>query len=462
MSHIFISYSRKDQSYARKLAENLRQRGFNIWIDDRIDYGERWLLTIVKAIENCAAFVVIMSPDSENSEWVEREILLAQREKKPIFPVLLAGREFALLITIQFADVRDNSFPKDDFYEHLRHVLHPQAKSGVFVAPMDNTLPLKPKEAQFERRKIYLIVFVTIIAFVITLIYTSYNGKGKNIDATEENLFATPLPGAIRTDGKGVSQAYVPSGCYVMGSDPTLDPHAEADEQPQHEVCLDNFLIDQYEVTNAAYQVFIGDSGYEKREYWSDEGWTWKEQNQINSPACLEDKNFSLPQQPVVCVSWYEAEAYANWRGGRLPTEAEWEYAARSSESWIYPYGNQFISENSNFCDWNCEESLREVGLSDGFRHPAPIGSYIWGKSWINTYEMVGNVWEWTHDWYEASYYESSPRDNPQGPESGKIVTVRGGSWNLPSYEARSANRYYNFPFGADRYIGFRVVTDIE
>ncbi len=105
MAHVFISYSRKNPDYARKLAEDIRKHGFDVWIDDRIDYGDRWWRTIVQAIEDCAAFVVVMSLASENSEWVEREVLLGQREKKPIFPLLLDSSGFALLITTQYADI---------------------------------------------------------------------------------------------------------------------------------------------------------------------------------------------------------------------------------------------------------------------------------------------------------------------------------------------------------------------
>jgi hypothetical protein len=135
MAHIFISYSRKDQAYARKLAESIRQHGFDVWIDDRIDYGNRWWRTIVQAIEECVAFVVVMSPPAEQSEWVEREILVAQREVKPIFPLLLSGREFALLITPQFADVRNGDLPPDDFYQRLAQVITPAQTSGEWVLP---------------------------------------------------------------------------------------------------------------------------------------------------------------------------------------------------------------------------------------------------------------------------------------------------------------------------------------
>jgi hypothetical protein len=121
--HIFISYSRADQVYARQLEGDLRERGFEVWIDDRIEFGERWWGTIDQAVRACAVFVVVMTPDSGESEWVEREIMLAQRHEKPIFPLLLRGEELSLLIDTQYVDVLDGHMPPQDFYDRLsKHV----------------------------------------------------------------------------------------------------------------------------------------------------------------------------------------------------------------------------------------------------------------------------------------------------------------------------------------------------
>lgn len=122
MRHVFISYSHHDIAYARALVKSLNQQGFQTWIDEHINPGERWFREITQAIMECAAIIVIMTPEAEKSEWVEREILLAKREKKPIFPLLLRGREFSLLITSQFVDATDDSLPPSTFYEELRKV----------------------------------------------------------------------------------------------------------------------------------------------------------------------------------------------------------------------------------------------------------------------------------------------------------------------------------------------------
>ncbi len=121
--HLFISYSRRDIDYAKQLTERLQQSGFNVWIDSQIEYGERWFKEIDEAIKTCAAFVLLMSPESYESEWVQKEILLAKRYKKPLFPLLLDGEEFPIVIDIQFADVKARQLPDANFHRRLRRAV---------------------------------------------------------------------------------------------------------------------------------------------------------------------------------------------------------------------------------------------------------------------------------------------------------------------------------------------------
>lgn len=267
----------------------------------------------------------------------------------------------------------------------------------------------------------------------------------------------TPKPGASRIDSHGIEQVWVPSGCFMMGSaDPEgfagLEPPGwverarEPDmEQPAHEVCITTgYWIDKYEVTNMAYQAFIDDGGYDEQTYWSEKGWTWREANRSQTlPAeCIE----IIPENPRVCVTWYEAEAYARWRGGRLPTEAEWEYAARGPESLIFPWGNEWDADRANI-----------VGSSG----PVAVGSYPDGASWVGALDMSGNAMEWVNDWLGRKYYNDSPKDDPQGPESGSNKVEKGGWWGSDPFVARSAYRHYEDPpTYQDHHIGFRVVSD--
>ena len=146
-NHVFISYSREDQPYVRRLADNLRERGFEIWMDDRIDFGDSWWREIVKAVRASAALVVVMTPDSEESEWVEREIRLAQREGKPIFPLLLRGQENPLLITTHYVDVTDGQMPPGEFYEQLAQVAPAKAKAEPVDPRREDVLSVIQPEA---------------------------------------------------------------------------------------------------------------------------------------------------------------------------------------------------------------------------------------------------------------------------------------------------------------------------
>ncbi len=255
----------------------------------------------------------------------------------------------------------------------------------------------------------------------------------------------TPLTmkaGRRRTDEREVAQVYVPPGSFVMGSAGQLN--TRGDEQPAHEVRITHgFWLDQYTVTNSSYQTFIDEDGYTRSQFWSNSGWQWLSVNHITGPGNYT--GFMEPQQPRVGVSWYEADAYARWRGGRLPTEAQWEYAARGSRAVIYPWGDTF------------QETLANVR---GTR-TKPVGTYPGGVSWVGAHDMAGNVWEWVADWYDENFYTQSDGDDISGPTSGKNKVVRGGSWRHDQNMARAAARRQDGASSRDDYIGFRIVSPI-
>ena len=178
-----------------------------------------------------------------------------------------------------------------------------------------------------------------------------------------------PQPGDTRVDEHGLEQVWVPAGSFLMGTGASeiealqaQDPPPPgwvagefASEQPPHQVRLSRgYWIDKVEVTNQAFQAFVAAGGYTTRTYWSDAGWEWLSRQIVDQLPrfCLAN---ALPEHPVACVTWYEAEAYAAWRGGRLPTEAEWEFAARGPDSRLYPWGNEFDPARCNL--------LRSTGL---------------------------------------------------------------------------------------------------
>ena len=225
------------------------------------------------------------------------------------------------------------------------------------------------------------------------------------------------------TDEKGVEMILIPEGTFVMGSDASNFDY----EKPAHQVALDAYYIDKYEVTNALYKACV------------DEGVC----DQPVNPGVYSDSQFA--QYPVTFVKWQMAVDFCEWRGARLPTEAEWEKAARGTDERSYPWGNEFVDSNANFCDGKCILAAADKSIDDGYQEAAPVGSYPKGVSPYGVYDMAGNVWEWVADWADEDYYANSPEANPQGPETGKLRNIRGGSWHDPqgfllSY-ARGANQ---------------------
>jgi formylglycine-generating enzyme required for sulfatase activity len=205
-------------------------------------------------------------------------------------------------------------------------------------------------------------------------------------------------------------------------------------------VDLDAYYIDKFEATNAQYLACEFDQRC----------------NQPKNTRYYDDPNFS--KHPVVFINWDMAANYCAWRGARLPTEAEWEKAARVSgtDMFNYPWGNRFNGTLLNFCDINCTQSGKDRSYNDGFSDTAPVGSYEGGKSPYGAYDMAGNVIEWVADWYDKDYYASSPSNNPQGPDDGTHRVLRGGSWYNNLYYVRTFVRTSLDPMVAYNYVGFR------
>ena len=237
----------------------------------------------------------------------------------------------------------------------------------------------------------------------------------------------------------GMVMVYVPAGEFLMGSS-EADGQAEDDEKPQHTVYLDAFWIDRTEVTNAQYRKCL-------------------EAGACQEPGCWDQNDYNASDQPVVCVSWDDAQAYAAWAGGRLPTEAEWEKAARGTDGRIYPWGNEFDGSRLNYCDRNCEFGAKDTSTDDGYAEMAPVGRYPSGASPYGALDMAGNVLEWVADWWHPEYYDYSPARNPQGPDSGNYRVIRGGAFSEADWFARCAFRLFDFPDDPDWTNGFRVVA---
>lgn len=262
----------------------------------------------------------------------------------------------------------------------------------------------------------------------------------------------------------GMAMVYVPSGQFEMGTDETATfPNAN----PAHTVSLDAFWIDQTEVTNSMFSNFLNAEGNQ-----SQEGIPWLEPGAghrgITYGFIEENEGQFFTQEgyedyPIIEVSWYGASAYCSWIGGRLPTEAEWEYAARGPDSYQYPWGNVFNGEIVNYCDNRCQESWKDTVFDDGAARWTNVGNYPEGASWCGALDLTGNVWEWVKDWWSEDYYSISPADNPLGPATGTYRIVRGGSWFDESWKMNTAFRKgLQLSSARMHWVGFRCVMSTD
>ena len=247
----------------------------------------------------------------------------------------------------------------------------------------------------------------------------------------------------------GLTFVHVPAGWFTMGGN-----NGDSDERPVHRVYLKGYYISKYEVTNAQYCAFLNAYG-----------------NSYQGHKCIDidDEDCQIyysngryyvksgyENYPVIEVTWYGAKAFCEYYGWRLPTEAEWEKAARGTDGRKYPWGNHDPYYNGKYYA-NYDPGDYDA---DGYEYTAPVGSYPHGASPYGCMDMAGNVWEWCNDWYDSDYYSRSPGRNPQGPSSGSRRVLRGGSWDGSAGCIRCAYRYYYAPSDSWDCVGFRPVRD--
>ncbi len=262
----------------------------------------------------------------------------------------------------------------------------------------------------------------TVDASIIQKVWAAQAGTG-------DNIFATNIPASDtteRTDAHGVVQVYVPPGCFTMGSDQLGDINNQIRGQSARKVCITQpFWIDKYEVSNAEWEQFRLETG--------------------SQSAYLDNYQTSTqPDTPRVGMTLEQAKAYAEWRGGHIPTEAEWEFAARGPSSPLYPWGDQFNGQANIY------------GTVGG---TVPVTSYPEGASWVGAFNMAGNAGEWVSDCYSAAYDALLVMNDPVSPCDGSSEMVKGSSFGFNSYPAQSAYRFVNPPLQKWFDVGLRVVS---
>jgi sulfatase modifying factor 1 len=245
----------------------------------------------------------------------------------------------------------------------------------------------------------------------------------------------------------GHKMIWISGDTFTMGS---LDGVGWSDERPAHQVTLSGYWLDKYEVTVAQYRAFCTATG-RALPYFPSFNYSWAGKSGWTDPA--------LQQHPIVNVTWYDAKAYADWAGLRLPTEAQWEYAARGPSGRNYPWGGVATSSD-RYHGWDQTKCANYYNSRVVGKSTWPVGSFPSGVSWCGAHDLTGNVWEWCADWYAP--YSSTPVTNPQGPSSGTSRVLRGGSWlnyGFGGHYTRSASRDDSDPGYGWAYGGFRCVS---
>ena len=254
------------------------------------------------------------------------------------------------------------------------------------------------------------------------------------MQSSQETILTKEYEEIIVSNIDQAQMRLIPAGTFLMGN---ADKNkGDQDEYPVHEVFIDAFYIDIYEVTNSQYQKFVSATGY-------------------GSPPLWHDTRFNKPEHPVVNVSWHDAVAYANWANKRLPTEAEWEYTARGNLIGKTYLSGDIISRN--------DANYASIEGQDTWKWTAPVGSFQ--PNGFGLYDMAGNVWEWCFDVYKSDFYSMSPSNNPRYgssfvPKNENFRVLRGGGWGSIRDDLRISNRWYHLT--SESSVGFRCVKDIE
>ncbi len=404
---IFLSYSRDDRDRVKILAQALESLGWSVWWDRRIPTGQRFAKVIEKQLDESRTVLVVWSKISVESHWVNTEAAEGLR-RGGLFPVLIEE----VKIPLEFRGVQAANMinwqgdHQDDQWTLLIDDLTAVLGQPASEVPSGQSTGLEekkdfPKESTVSRKR-----------------------RDKN---SHDKSTSRGYRGSV-SEGK---KEQVPGGMVRIPKGPFL----YGDEKKEVNIDHD-YYMDVYLVTNGAYRKFIEVGGHEQTSFWSEEGWEWAMAEKVSEPEFWRDMQFNQSDQPVVGVSCYEAEAYANWAGKRLPTEEEWEKSARGTDGRTYPWGNDFDTTV-------CNSSKSGIGST------TPVTKFPKGMSPFGCYDMAGNVWEWCASWWDQS-------------ENRRVI--RGGSWrgNLEPVYVRSADRY-SFNTGTrGNYMGFRLVQDIR
>ena len=501
---VFLCHSYKDQPIARELYRRLKtEYWLDVWfLEANLLPSQNWNVEIQRAVQSSDVLVVLQSRnaiDEGKNPYPSLTFVLKILRRKPKreIPMIVLRLDDHLLPMSRNKTHVIDCFPKRQrksayqnlidrlkFHASQLHIfltdelIQPAADQFVQWSPSnwrnltfsneadvlddsstggsDHDSSQKMERGVFDRTNRIGVILWTIIG-LLTLLFFWLVKSHLVMDARE---VTTILPlsaptlgiGSVSNSPKdGMNMLYVPAGEFIMGG------NVYYDEKPIHTVNLDSIWIDQTEVTNAMFAAFLTEEGNR-----AESGVTWLDSQDNDTYIHLEEDSWKADQgyedHPVVEVTWYGAHAYCRWAGRRLPTEAEWEKAARwkpssdengqgKGEALTYPWGNN-------------NPSAHVLNFNDIIGDTTKVGSYPNGASAYGALDMAGNVWEWVADRYSRSYYASSPTDNPMGPDTGFFRVLRGGAWNYRETYARSMHRNRGIPIISHDFIGFRCASD--
>lgn len=499
MAHeVFISHSSKDKPLADAVCAGLESRGVRCWIAPRdVLPGISWSEAIVEAVEECSVFLLILTSNSNSSKQTINEVDIAVNHNKTIVPFRVedfkpTGSMEYFLGNLHWLDALTPGLESHiiRLADYVQKILEVNKTKGQKASAMitekevtlETALPQKSKNASTNPiRKpksipgvIYgaaggLVVLAVIAALLIMNQKKPAVQAAVNLPTVQQTMAEilvepsataspeptiqatsqpTELPAVVEpsptptlslgigstqvSEKDGMTQVYVPAGSFTMGSD-----LGQSDETPVHQVVLSAFWMDKTEVTNSMYAQCVRDQVCAKPLITA------------SMTRATYYVNTEFADFPVIGITYPAAKTYCEWAGRRLPTEAEWEKAARGSEGNNYPWGNDNPScSAANF--QGCKGDTDKTG-----NHPN--GASIYGAL-----DMAGNVFEWVSDLYQQTYYETSPLVNPVGPEEGSFQIARGGAWDSNTNILRASNRTMMSANTNSNNVGFRCALKGE
>jgi formylglycine-generating enzyme required for sulfatase activity len=385
---IFLSYASEDRAVAEQISVALAQPGHDVFFDRQdLPPGDEFHTRIRRAIESSDLFIFLVSAHAlDTGSYTINELDIAAKSRRRILPVLLDKTDVKQLPS------------------YLNSVTVLQTEGNVVAMIVDAVHRI----ALARRRALLTKLAIGAASVAIVAVATAFYWETRS-----------PLDEITGKDGAPAVR--IPEGVFTMGDD---------EDSPRREIYTDAFYIDRLEVTVGRYARFLKATGGVK----APEGW-----DEIDPER--------VPELPVVGVDWNDAQAYCRWAGKRLPTDAEWEKAARGVDARRYPWGDQSPDvARANF--QNTSPKAYDGGLSRVGTHPS-------GKSPFGVHDMAGNAAEWVADWYSESFARGDRR-NPQGPASGTTKVVRGGDRFDPGERIGATKRYFASPDHRSEQIGFR------